>query len=353
MTGALNVDIEVSRGDFRVHAMFEVDPGTTVALLGPNGAGKSTIVGTVAGTIPIERGRITLGDRVFEDVGGRVRLPPEQRRVGLMFQDHLLFPHLTVVDNVAFPARSAGARRGPAHAEAMDWLARLRLSELAGRRPHQLSGGQAQRVALARTLVARPDVLLFDEPLAALDIATRSETRRLIAEHLDTFEGPRVLITHDPTEAFALADSVIIIEAGAIVQTGSPDTIRRHPRSTYAADLAGINFVTGLATDGIVTTESGCEIVTADRHVDGRVLLTIHPRAIAIHPSKPVGSPRNVWEATVVEVSEFGERVRVATEGSLPLTAEITPDSVTRLGLDRGATIWVAVKATEVMVEQA
>jgi molybdate transport system ATP-binding protein len=353
MTGALKVDVEISRNDFRVQAAFEVGPGTTVALLGPNGAGKSTIVGAVAGTIPIERGRITLGHRVFEDAGAGVHLPPEQRGVGLMFQDHLLFPHLTVVENVAFPARSAGAKRGSAHAEAMDWLARLRLSELAEHRPHQLSGGQAQRVALARTLVARPDVLLFDEPLAALDIATRSETRRLIAEHLDTFEGPRMLITHDPTEAFALADSVIILEAGAIVQTGSPDTIRRHPRSTYAADLAGINFVAGVARDGTVTTGSGCEIVTADRHVHGGVLLTIHPRAIAIHPSKPDGSARNVWEATVTELSEFGDRVRVATNGSLPLTAEITPDSVARLGLERGATIWIAVKATEVMVEQA
>jgi len=353
MSATLRIDAVIERDGFRARPNLEVQAGTTVALLGPNGAGKSTVVGAMAGTIPVSSGHIALGDRVLDDVARGIHVPPEDRNVGLMFQDHLLFPHLTVLENVAFAARSRGASKSAAHAEARNWLTKLRLDALAGRRSHQLSGGQAQRVALARTLAAEPDVLLFDEPLAALDVATRSETRRVIAEHLATFRGPRLLITHDPTEAFALADSVAIIEAGEILQVGPPDEIRRHPRSTYAADLAGINFVTGTAHEGLVTTDAGCEIVIADHTVGGTVLVTIHPRAISIHPARPDGSPRNVWEATVVEVSEFGDRARVATEGRLPLTAEITHDSVERLGLERGTRIWIAVKATEIMVESA
>lgn len=351
MNGDLLIDVEVRRTDFAVGARLEVPSGSTMALLGPNGAGKSTLVGAVAGVVPIEAGTIRLGDRILEDTARAVHVPPEERRIGLMFQDHLLFPHLSVLENVAFPVRSQGLGRHEANKRAAAWLDRLGLADLADRRPDRLSGGQAQRVALARTIASAPQALLFDEPLAAFDVATRTETRRLITEHLDTFEGPRLIITHDPTEAFSMADAVTIMERGEIIQTGTPEQIRRHPRSGYAADLAGINFVRGTATDGVVTTENGSQIVTANTAVDGPVLVKIHPRAIAIHLDKPEGSPRNVWEATVVDMIEFDERVRVATDGPTAFTAEITIASGRRLGLRRGSAVWVAVKATEVAVE--
>ena len=351
MTAALDVRVEVRRNGLVVNATLEAPAGRTLAMLGPNGAGKSTLVGAIAGSVRISRGIVSVGDRILEDTERGIRVPPEERRVGLMFQDHLLFPHLSVLENVAFPARSQGRARSAARAVAQDWLDRVDIGDLADRRPHQLSGGQAQRVALARTLASDPTVLLLDEPLAALDVGTRSTMRRMILEHLDSFEGPRLVITHDPVEAFSMADTVLIMEEGQIVQTGTPEEIRRRPRSSYTADLAGINFIHGVAARGVIRTKADAQIVTADMAAEGEVVATIHPRAIAIHPSKPEGSPRNVWEATVVEITEFDDRVRVATAGPLTLTAEITPASVDRLGLQRGSTVWVAVKATEVIVE--
>ena len=348
---SLSAHVIVDRGSFRVAAELDIEGGSTLALLGPNGAGKSSLVAAIGGTIPLASGRITLAGRTLDDSTTGIHVSPEERRVGIVYQDHLLFPHLSVGANVAFSPMSRGSGRKAALESARTWLEHVGLGDHLERRPAELSGGQAQRVALARALASEPEALLLDEPLASLDVTSRAETRRLLMEHLDAFPGPRLLITHEPTEAFLMADRVAIIEAGHIVQVGDPDEIRRSPRTPYAADLAGINLIRGVADSGTVTTETGHRLTIADLDVTGPVLLTIHPRTVGFHPSRPEGSARNVWKVTVTAVEPIGDRVRIVTAGPIPLTAEITASSAVRLGLERGSSTWIAVKATEIASE--
>ncbi len=346
--GALTARLVVRRGDFTLDVSIAIAPGRTAALLGPNGAGKSTAVAALAGLVALDDGRIELGGATLDDPSRDTFVPPEQRRVGVVFQDYVLFPHLTVAQNIAF---GLGRRKG-AQRRAAAWMSRLGLDGLAGRKPSDLSGGQAQRVALARALIIEPELLLLDEPLSALDVTTRVELRRVLAEHLDAFAGPRLLITHDPTEAFLLADEIHVIEDGALTQVGTADDIRLRPRTRYAADLAGSNLVAGTASNGVVTA-NGHRLHVADTHVAGPVLATIHPRAISLHRHQPEGSPRNAWSTAVDRIEDLGERVRLTVAGPLPLTIEVTPDALRALDLARGAAVWVSIKATEIGVAAA
>lgn len=321
-----------------------------MALLGPNGAGKSTTVAALAGLLPIDGGRIELAGTVVDDPHHGIFVSAHGRRVGVVFQDYLLFPHLSVLENVAFGLRSHRLHRDQARSRARIWIGRVGLEGFEDRRPGDLSGGQAQRVALARALATEPDLLLLDEPLAALDVTTRNELRRTLHEHLGGFAGPRLLITHDPTEAFLLADQIHIIEHGVVTQTGTADDIRLRPRTRYAADLAGSNLLSGIAAGGNVDTGTHM-LHIADHEVSGAVLLNIHPTAISIHLARPAGSPRNTWRTTVELIEHLGDRVRLRTGSPQPLTAEITKDATEALRLTPGAAVWVAVKATEIGVE--
>lgn len=353
VSGGLEVRVTLRRsGAFDLDVSFDVAPGRTVALLGPNGAGKTTTIEALAGLRPVDRGRISLDGAVLDDPDDDVFLPAEERALGVVFQDYLLFPRLSVVDNVAFGLRSRGMGRDPARAKANAWLQRLGIEALSSRRPGQLSGGEAQRVALARALVVEPRALLLDEPLAALDVTTRAAMRRVLAEHLEEFPGPRLLITHDPTEAFLLADEVHVMEAGRVTQSGTPDEIRLRPRTPYAADVAGVNLVTGTVSGGVVDG-AGHPIHIADADLAGPVLVTIQPTAVSLHRHRPEGSPRNAWPTTVELVEDLGWRVRVLTGPPLPLAAEVTKAACEELGLAPGATIWVSVKATEIAVAPA
>ncbi len=337
----------MSREGFRLDAAISIRPGRTVALLGPNGAGKTTTVLALAGLLPLERGRIELGGRVLDDPSAGAFVPAEDRGIGVVFQDYLLFPHLSALDNVAFGPRSSGKSRRRAELTARSWMERVGVAALTYRRPDDLSGGQAQRVALARALAGDPQLLLLDEPLAALDVTTRSDLRRTLRSHLDGFAGPRLLITHDPTEAFLLADEILVMEGGRIIQRGDADDIRLRPRTPYVADLAGANLLAGTAADGVVVV-NGHELHIADRSVAGPVLATIHARAIAIHRVQPEGSPRNTWATTVVRVEHYGDRVRLQTGAPMALTAEITPSAERALALASGVRVWVSIKATEI-----
>lgn len=344
--------LEVVRGTFSLATELDIPPGRTVALLGPNGAGKSTAVSALAGLVALDGGRIELAGAVVDDPARDVFVPAAARRVGVVFQDNLLFPTMTVRDNVAFGLRSRGVRRAEARWRADTWLSRLDLDGLGDRRPDHLSGGQAQRVALARALVIEPDLLLLDEPLSALDVTTRTRLRRTLARHLDDFAGPRLLITHDPTEAFLLADRIHVLEDGRVTQAGTSDDIRLRPRTPYVADLAGANLVAGQATDGRV--DLGDRVLhVADHALDGDVLLTIRPTSVTVHRARPEGSQRNTWTTTIQRIEHLGDRVRLRTARPLPLTVEVTRESTDALGLEVGVEVWVAVKATEIGVQEA
>jgi molybdate transport system ATP-binding protein len=349
----LVADFGIDRADgFVLDVALDIGPGRTVALLGPNGAGKSTVVAAIAGLIAVDRGSIALDGTMLDDRRADVFVASEERRVGVMFQDHLLFAHMSVADNITFGPRSRGMSAAGADVAASDWCERLDLSGMENRSVRDLSGGQAQRVALARALATNPSILLLDEPLAALDVTTKARARRFLSEHLDAFSGPKLLITHDPAEAFLLADEVHVIEDGEITQVGSAEEITRRPLTGYAADLAGTNLLRGEVTAGVVVV-GGHVMHVADSPSDGPTLLTIHPRAVSLHRQKPEGSPRNAWQTVVFHIEVMADRSRVSVDAPVPLTSEVTTESVGVLGLEVGSTIWVSVKATEIDVQRS
>lgn len=351
----LSADLVVRRpGGFELDAHLRIDAGTTAALLGPNGSGKSTAVDALAGIVPIDEGMVELGGVVFDDPGRGHFVAPPERRVGVVFQGYLLFDHLTVRDNIAFGPTCAGVGRGEARRRADGWIDRFDLGGLADRRPPELSGGQAQRVALARALAIDPAMVLLDEPLAALDVESRASLRRILAAHLADVEGPRLLITHDPSEAFLLADRIHVLEHGRITQVGSPDEIRRRPGTPYVAAVAGLNLLQGSNRGGRLSLDGSTQaLTTADRHTDGPVLITIHPNAVSVHLERPHGSARNVWTTTLVAVEPLGEITRLTVEDPVRLGIDVTPASVGAMDLRPGTQVWLSVKATEVEVRPA
>jgi molybdopterin-binding protein len=276
-------------------------------------------------------------------------MTPEARNVGLVFQEHGLFPHLSVLDNVAFGLRARGVDRRTAGARAGEWLERMELAGHASSRPSALSGGQSQRAALARVLVTDPHVLLLDEPLAAVDASGRLDLRRALRKHLSTFWGPRVLVTHDPLEAASLADRIVVLEAGRVTQDGSFADVTARPRSLWVARMAGLNLLRGTVSAGMLVLEDGSTLTVAS-DATGPVLATIHPRAVALYRVAPDGSPRNVLRSRVAGVDPEGDRWRIRLEGAVPLVAEVTPAAATELRLADGGDVFAVVKATEVDV---
>jgi molybdate transport system ATP-binding protein len=345
----MHARVSTRLGSLHLDCDIEVDDDITVAVLGPNGAGKTTLLRVIAGLIPIEDGRLEVGGVVFEDTATRIRLTPEARRIGLVFQDHGLFPHLSVLDNVAFGLRARGIDRRTATARAGEWLERVELGGYAANRPSALSGGQSQRAALARVLVTDPQVLLLDEPLAAVDASGRLELRRTLREHLAGFSGVRLLVTHDPLEAASLADLVVVLEDGRVTQQGPFAEVSARPRSAWIARMAGLNLLRGSVANGAFTTEDG-SVLTVASDVTGAALATIQPRAVALYRQAPEGSPRNVLRCRVAGVDPEGDRWRIRLEGALPLVAEITPVAASELRLADGGDVYAVVKATEIDV---
>jgi molybdate transport system ATP-binding protein len=345
---SLSVDGRVRVGDFELDVSIDAPPGQVLAVLGPNGAGKSTLLRIVAGLLALDSGTVRLGDDLLDDPARRVFVSTQQRGVGIVFQDLRLFPHLRVVDNVAFGPRARGVDRASARTAAQSWLERLGLGELARRHPRRLSGGQAQRVALARALAGEPAALLLDEPLAALDVQTRAEVQGELREHLGAFAGPTILVTHDPIEALLLAQRIVVLERGRVVQAGSPAEITSRPLTPYVAKLVGMNLYVGIAAGDDVAIENGARIVAADAP-EGRVLAAVRPSAITVHTEPPHGSSaRNVWAATVTALAPLGDRVRVTAAGELDVTADVTAAAVAELDLAPGMPVWLTAKATDV-----
>ena len=349
---SLEASVQLTLGRLRLEADVEVATGELVVLLGPNGAGKTTLLRALAGLIALERGRVALDGMVLDDTTTGEHVPAEQRPVGFVFQDYLLFPHLSSLENVAFGLRARGVGRAEARRRAAAWLDRVGLAAHAGSRPRALSGGQAQRVALARAMVGEPRLLLLDEPLAALDAATRTEVRRDLRRHLASFDGTRLLVTHDPLEALALADRLVVLEDGRVSQTGSPAEVSGRPRSRYVAELVGVNLYRGRADGTAIELEGGGRLIAADS-LRGEVFAAVHPHAVALHRHRPEGTPRNSWPGTADALEVVGDRVRVRMSGTVPIVAEVTPAAASELRLADGGPVWATVKATEVTVYPA
>lgn len=355
---SLHAEVALTRGVLDLDVTVDAPGAQVTAVLGPNGAGKTTLLDCVAGILGIDAGRIVLGDRVLDDTALGVHVPAEHRDIGRVPQDCLLFPHLDVADNIAFGLRARGSTRRDGRREAHDWLERLGLATRDRAKPRELSGGQAQLVALARALAPGPELLLLDEPLGALDAGTRSTTRQELGRHLADFDGATVLVTHDPIDALVLARSIVVIEAGRVTQAGPIAEMTARPRSRYVAELVGTNlFAADVAGTTAVTVDAGIgaaaradagtEIHLADA-TSGPVFVAIAPNAVSLQLDQPSGSPRNRWRCTVAAVDMLGARVRVHLDGPLALTAEVTPEAVADLDLAPGAPVWATAKATEI-----
>ncbi|WP_019075745.1 ABC transporter ATP-binding protein [Streptomyces hokutonensis] len=337
----LDAHLVVERGTFRLDVELTAAPGDVVALLGPNGAGKTTALRALAGLVGLTDGHLRLDGAELD------RTPPESRPVGVVFQDYLLFPHLTALDNVGFGPRCQGATKAESRAIAAEWLERMGLAEHSGAKPRKLSGGQAQRVAVARALATRPRLLLLDEPLAALDARTRLDVRAQLRRHLAEFEAVAVLVTHDPLDAMVLADRLVVIEQGRIVQEGTPADIARHPRTDYIAQLVGLNLYKGNADGHTVTLDTGPTITTTE-DLTGEVFVAFPPSAVTLFRDRPTGaSARNLWHCEVAGLETHGDQIRVDLTGELPLAADLTTPAAAELDLHQGASVWAAVKATQ------
>ncbi|RZU17795.1 ABC transporter ATP-binding protein [Streptomyces sp. BK239] len=337
----LDCRLVVDRGSFRLDVTLRAAPGDVVALLGPNGAGKTTALRALAGLVPLTEGHLRLDGEVLEHTA------PESRPVGVVFQDYLLFPHLSALDNVAFGPRCRGATKAQARAQAAVWLERMGLTGHAGAKPRRLSGGQAQRVALARALATHPRLLLLDEPLAALDARTRLEVRAGLRRHLAAFEAVAVLVTHDPLDAMVLADRLVVVEHGQVVQEGAPSDIARHPRTEYIAQLVGLNLYRGRADGHTVRLDAGPSLTTAEE-LSGPVFVAFPPSAVTLHRDRPAGSSaRNLWRCEVAGLETHGDQIRADLGGELPLAADLTTVAAAELDLHPGATVWATLKAAQ------
>jgi molybdate transport system ATP-binding protein len=302
----------------RVSVAAVAEPGQVVGVIGPNGAGKSSLLRAVAGLVPAV-GEVRVDGRAWSG------LPVRERAVGMVFQDQLLFPHLSALDNVAFGPRSAGASRAQARRTAQEWLDRFDVGELARRKPRQLSGGQAQRVAIARALATDPRVLLLDEPFSGLDVGVAATLRVELARHLSSYDGVTLLVTHDAIDALTLADVVWVLEDGKLEQVGPPHDVAARPLTRHVARLVGLNVLS-----------------------EGDRFSSFSPRAVTVSPDEPAGSARHRWSGTVTSLAPYGDAVRLLVTGEHELLADVTPAAVAELRLAPGSRVWLSVKETAV-----
>ncbi|MET3862102.1 molybdate transport system ATP-binding protein [Dietzia sp. 2505] len=344
-----------------VELRLEVPTGRRLAIVGPNGAGKSTALALLAGHLRPDSGQVRLHGGTVSSPG--LHVPAHRRRVASLEQRPGLFPHLSALDNVAYGPRARGVRRRSALDRARAELEAVGCAGLADRRPHELSGGQAQRVALARALAVDPELVLLDEPLAALDVEVAPGIRRLLADRLTG--RTVVMVTHDPMDLWALADDVVVVAGGRVVQSGTVETVLSRPGSDFAARLAGVSLVEGTVVDDDELRTPGGDAVTGYRpdaesgEVPGwvtgsRAIATVDPRAVAVHADgfapRDLSSPRNAWPARVVGLAPSGALTRVTTElrDGQRLDAEVTSRSAAELALAPGVDVTLVVKAAQV-----
>jgi molybdate transport system ATP-binding protein len=328
---------------------LELAPGETLAVLGPNGAGKSTLLSIIAGLLRPDSGSATIGERTLFDLDSTKSswVAPHDRGTVLLAQEPLLFPHLSVLENVAFGPRSTGTPAAEARGVARRWLASTDTGALESRRPGELSGGQAQRVAVARALAAGPDLLLLDEPMVALDVHAAPLMRRLLKHVLAGRSA--IIITHDVLDALMLAEKVIVMEDGCITEAGATREVLNRPRSRFAAGLSGLNLLTGTARAEGIETRYGLVSGTPEGSVSPGVpaAAAFRPSAVSVYLDPPHGSPRNLLRATITDLEPHGDAVRVRAG---ELAADITPAALAELGLVPGMRAFFVLKATAVTI---
>ncbi|MGX9672727.1 sulfate/molybdate ABC transporter ATP-binding protein [Mycobacterium sp. HM-7] len=362
MTGGLSVRAVIdARG---IDVDFEVAAGEVVAVIGPNGAGKSSVLHLIAGLLRPDVGTVTVGQHRLTDSASGLHVAVHNRRVGLLLQDPALFPHLTVAANVAFGPRARQHRRRGTHTEARQmaerWLNEVGAADLAGRRPGQLSGGQAQRVALARALAAEPDVLLLDEPLSGLDVAAASAMRRLLRGVLAMGGRSSVLVSHDLLDVVTLADRVVVIEGGRIVESGAVADVLTAPRTAFGARFAGVNLVSGRAGDDggsvLAAGQRWRGISGPDLTPGGAAIAVFAPAAVSVSRELPADDV-NVAAVGVAELDHRGPVIRVRAEapddGSGGLAADISAEIAAGLRLIPGEQVYFRVDPRDVAIRPA
>ena len=349
----LHVQATVASRELEVE--LTLGAGERIAVLGPNGAGKSSTLAVLAGLLRPDAGRAELDERVLFDIGRHRHrwLPAHARGIALMAQDPLLFPHLSALDNVAFGPRSAGQRPSQSRASARYWLQQVGALELADRKPAKLSGGQAQRVAIARALAASPQLLLLDEPMAALDVGAAPTLRRVLRQVLT--DRAAIIVTHDLLDALVLAQRVVIMDEGKIVESGPTAEVIRHPRTAFTARIAGLNMITGTAEDRGVRQQDGhlVEGISSTGSDPGEPAIAVFsPNAVSVFTEPPHGSPRNVIPVLITELEPRDDlvRVRAETRSSQALTADVTVSAVSELDLYPGSSVFFSVKASAVTI---
>ncbi|MCU1405862.1 MAG: molybdenum transporter ATP-binding protein [Glaciihabitans sp.] len=345
-----------------VDLRIEVAAGETVAVLGPNGAGKSTVLDVIAGLVTPDSGHSELAGEVLFNLpaGGKsppAWKPPHQRAVSLLAQEALLFPHLTVLENVAFGPRSAGVGAKRAREMAVQWLREVDAEQLGARKPAELSGGQAQRIAVARALASDPGLLLLDEPMAALDISVAPAIRRMLRRVLA--DRSAIIVTHDALDAYTLADRVVIVEEGRVVDQGTPAEVFDRPRSAFVAGLAGVNLLTGIREGNSLVLDDGGPVIplggfagsggftgfdrfdrfggVADVPVGVPLSLAVRPAAVTVSLAEPTNPSVLAFRAPMIDLEPRGDSVRV--RGSL-LAADVSPRDAAALDATVDSMLW-------------
>ena len=336
----LDARVILNRDSLTLDVELQLQHGEVIAVLGPNGAGKTSLLHALLGWLELESGWIMVDGEVIDSPDTDSYVPPQHRPFGMVFQDGLLFPHMSVEKNILFGAGKDFNLKPLAES--------LQANELLAKFPSELSAGERQRAAIARSLAARPKVLFLDEPFSALDIQGKRRGRSLLKEALAIEVSGCLMVTHDLVDAFTLADRVMIIEGGKLTQFDVPDRIRSRPGSEWIADLVGWNYYEGIGEGSVVTLPHGTTIFTAQDDLDGPTSISINPASVSIFKSQPSGSPRNTWLSSIQNIEILGGRARVSLVGEIDICADITTVAANELRQSISSEVWVSVKATEV-----
>ena len=349
-------DIAFNREQLKLDISLEISPGITL-LLGPNGAGKSSLLRLLAGLEQPDRGSISSGNRLLFDRESHINIPPSKRRVGMLFQNLALFPHLNVRDNIGFGLKAQRIGQNERDRTVADIIDRFELQQYADKKVTMLSGGERQKVALARTLAARPDVLLLDEPTSTLDQENRWRFRAWLAEILTEWQIPTLMVTHDPADAASFRKRIVVLENGRISQSGSFHQLLNAPATSFIADFAGVNFISGsIETDNDSTffiSQGGTRLLAPfERSHAGTAFLTVLPWEVSLYRELPKGSPRNIIKGTIQDAVILGDRVRITVLGQEKLVAEISLRGYQAMNEPGpGETVFATFKAREARVE--